>query len=584
MSGPATDTAPAAESAPESAAATATAAAIDLVPAPGAGRNGPCADEGEIDSFARDLRRFEAGELDAEAWRARRVALGAYGQRQEGVHMLRVKLPQGVATAEQLRALADAAVLYSRGFGHVTTRQDFQLHFVHPSHLEPAMRRLARAGLTTSGAGGNTVRNVVACPHAGVAPDEPFDVTPYAEAFTRHFLRHPLGDSLPRKFKVAFEGCAEDHAACSIQDLGFRARLSEEGPGARRGFAVTVAGGTSTLCASGAPLFPFLPAGVILALGEAVVRVFHARGDRADRKRNRLKFLVRDMGFAPFRTAVLAELERLRAAGLPRLPFDPEAPQEESPPGSPDRAALSGVRATDGAPGSFCASNVRLQRQPGFRTVVVSPPRGDLTAGQLGELAAIAEAFGNGTARLAPAGHLLLRWIREADVGAVHARLAGAGLGQDGAGSASDPAACPGAEVCRLAVVDTRRPARRIAEEVRRALPEAARAVPLPVRISGCPNGCAQHHVAAIGLQGCVRRVAGVAEPHFQVLLGGHAGGSGASFGRLAGTVPEERVPELVARLAARYLAERREGEAAGAWFGREFGRAREVVAAISSR
>lgn len=542
------------------------------------------ADADQIDAFARDLRRFEAGELDAEAWRVRRVALGAYGQRQEGVHMLRVKLPQGVATAEQLRALADVAALYSRGFGHVTTRQDFQLHFVHPPHLEPAMRRLARAGLTTSGAGGNTVRNVVACPYAGIAPDEPFDVTPYAEAFTRHFLRHPLGDSLPRKLKVAFEGCAEDHAATSIQDLGFRARLAGEGPGARRGFSVTVAGGTSTLCASGAPLFSFLPAGEILALGEAVVRVFHARGDRADRKRNRLKFLVRDMGFAPFRTAVMAELERLRAAGLPRLPFDPEAPPEESPPGFRGGAAPTGVQAPAWAPGSFHASNVRPQRQAGFSAVTVSPPQGDVTAEQLGEIAALAERFGDGTVRFTSSGHVLLRWIRDVHVGAVHGRLAAASLGQDGAGSAADVGACPGAEVCRLAVISTREPARRIADEVRRALPETARAVPLPVRISGCPNGCGQHHVAAIGLQGCSRRVAGVAEPHVQVLLGGHAGGDGAIFGRLAGTVPEERIPELVARLAGLYLAERREGETAGAWFGREFERAREAVAAISSR
>ncbi len=582
MPGPATATE--SPSATPTATAVGAAAEIDLVPASGAGRDGSYADADQIDAFARDLRRFEAGELDAETWRSRRVALGAYGQRQEGVHMLRVKLPQGVATAEQLRALADVAVLYSRGFGHVTTRQDFQLHFVHPSHLEPAMRRLASAGLTTSGAGGNTVRNVVACPFAGIAPDEPFDVTPYAEAFTRHFLRHPLGDSLPRKFKVAFEGCAEDHAATAIQDLGFRARLSGEGSGARRVFSVTAAGGTSTLCASGEPLVEELPAGEILALGEAVVRVFHARGDRADRKRNRLKFLVRDMGLAPFRTAVMAELERLRAAGPPRLPFDPERPPEESPPGSRGGAAPSGGRAPAWAPGPFRASNVRPQRQPGFCTVTVSPPRGDVTAGQLCGIAALAEAYGDGSARFTSAGHLLLRWVRDLHVGAVHARLAAAGLGQDGAGSAADVGACPGAEVCRLAVTATREPARRVADEVRRALPETARAVPIPVRMSGCPNGCAQHHLAAIGLQGCTRRVDGAAAPHFQVLLGGHTGEGGAVFGRPAGTVPEERVPELVARLAGLYLAGRRDGEGAGAWFAREFERAREAVAAHSRR
>jgi sulfite reductase beta subunit-like hemoprotein len=183
------------------------------------------ADPREIDAFVEELRRFERGESDAEAWRAYRVVRGVYSQRQDGLHMLRVKIPQGIADADQLRALADVAEWSSRGFGHVTTRQNVQFHVVRPTDLEAALRRLAEEGITTAGAGGNAVRNVVACPHAGVARDELFDVTPYAEVVSRHFLRHPLASSLPRKFKIAFEGCAEDHVATPIQDLGFRARL-----------------------------------------------------------------------------------------------------------------------------------------------------------------------------------------------------------------------------------------------------------------------------------------------------------------------------------------------------------------------
>jgi dissimilatory sulfite reductase (desulfoviridin) alpha/beta subunit len=210
------------------------------------------ADADEIDAFVETLGRFERGELDADQWGAYRVARGAYSQRQDGVHMLRIKLPQGAADAAQLRAISEVASRFSRGWGHVTTRQNLQLHFLRPADLEPALRRLAEAGITTSGAGGNTVRNVVACPLAGVSPTELFDVTPYAEAVTRHFLRHPLASALPRKFKVAFEGCADDHVAAAIQDLGFRARLGNERGAATRGFAVTVAGGTSSLCTSGA--------------------------------------------------------------------------------------------------------------------------------------------------------------------------------------------------------------------------------------------------------------------------------------------------------------------------------------------
>ncbi|HVI95103.1 MAG TPA: hypothetical protein VM753_13915, partial [Anaeromyxobacter sp.] len=287
------------------------------------------ADAREIDAFVETLGRFERREIDADQWRAYRVARGAYGQRQEGVHMLRVKVPQGVLDAAQLRAIADAAARWSRGYGHVTTRQNVQLHFLRPADLEPAMRRLAEAGVTTSGAGGNAVRNVVACPLAGVSADELFDPTPYAEAMTRHFLRHPLGDALPRKFKIAFEGCAHDHVATPIQDLGFRARVRDEDGVPRRGFAVTVAGGTSSLCTSGSALVDFLPAGDVLALAEAVVRVFHARGDRLNKQRNRLKFLVRELGFDAFRALVEAELARVRASGAPRLPFDPERPPEE---------------------------------------------------------------------------------------------------------------------------------------------------------------------------------------------------------------------------------------------------------------
>jgi sulfite reductase (NADPH) hemoprotein beta-component len=560
------------------------------------------ADAGEITAFVETLRRFERGEIDAEAWRAYRVARGAYGQRQDGVHMLRIKLPQGAVTSAQLRALADVAVRFSRGFGHVTTRQNFQLNFVRPADLEPAMRRLAEAGITTSGSGGNTVRNVVACPRAGVSADELFDVTPYAEAFTRHFLRHPLGDALPRKFKVAFEGCAEDHAAASIQDLGFRARLRADGGAASRGFFVSVAGGTSSLCTSGAALVEFLPAADVLALGEAVVRVFHARGDRVHRQRNRLKFLVRELGLEAFRALVLAELEEIRAGGVPPLPFDPEDPPSEAPPRqarpeAPSPAVLAQrVRAapvtgpgeppplrlvpepTEGAYAAFARTNVERQRQPGHATVTVSLPQGDARAAQLEALADLAEAYGDGAVRFTSAGHVLLRWVPHAGVPALFARLAAAGLGRDGAGSAADVVACPGDEVCRLAVTSTRPAARRVEDEVRATLGAAALGEKVAVRVSGCPNGCSQHHLAAIGLQGSVRKAGSGVVPRYFVAVGGGSGAAGATFAKLAGKVDAPRVAEAVAALTALYLAERGEGEPAGVFFARSLERARQVL------
>src|SRR5947207_2556970 len=212
----------------------------------------------DIDEFVTTLERYERGEMTPDQWRAFRLVRGTYGQRQaEDAQMLRVKIPQGILTSEQLDALAEVGERYSRGFGHITTRQNVQFHFVKLHDVEPAMRRLAAAGLTTREACGNSVRNITACPYAGVGADERFDVTPYGDALTRYFLRHPLSASLPRKFKIAFEGCTEDHAKTSIHDIGWRARVQD----GRRGFRVAVGGGTAILCRSGSVLFEFLPVG-----------------------------------------------------------------------------------------------------------------------------------------------------------------------------------------------------------------------------------------------------------------------------------------------------------------------------------
>ncbi|HEU4381992.1 MAG TPA: nitrite/sulfite reductase [Anaeromyxobacteraceae bacterium] len=561
------------------------------------------ADVREIDHFVAMLGRFERGEIDGDQWRSYRVVLGAYSQRQEGRYMLRVKIPQGVASAAQLRALADVAARWSRGFGHVTTRQNLQFHFVRLADLEPALRRLAQAGINTVGAGGNAVRNVVACPFAGVSADEAFDTTPYAEAVTRHFLRHPLASSLPRKFKVAFEGCGEDHVPTAIQDLGFRALVRGEGVGAERGFRVTAAGGTASSCSAGLELVEFLPAEDVLALAEAVVRVFHARGDRKNKNRNRLKFLVRDLGFDAFRGLVTEALAAVRAQGAPRLPFDPAQLEEERAPSharprppSPAEIAARIRAAPPRGPGlppnvepdlppsaaaipELLATNVRPQRQEGFAVVTLAPPQGDLTAAQLEVLADVALAWGDGTVRLSGRGHVLLRWVRSDDLAAVAAAVSAAGLGRAGAGSAGDVVACPGAEVCRQAVTTTRPVARLVEQRVRASLGAAGLGAPVAVHVSGCPNGCGQHHLAAIGLQGSARRLGERTVPQYFVLLGGGADAGGTTFSKLAAKVPARRVPEAVERLTGLYLAERAEGEAAGPFFARVFDRAKALLA-----
>jgi sulfite reductase beta subunit-like hemoprotein len=382
------------------------------------------ADTNDIDEFVRTLDQFERGDISPEEWRRFRLLRGTYGQRQDAdAQMLRVKIPQGILDAAQLEALADVADRYSRGFGHISTRQNVQFHFVKLHDAEPALRRLADSGLTTREACGNSVRNITACPHAGVARDEIFDVTPYAEAMTRYLLRHPLSSALPRKFKIAFEGCAsEDHTATSINDLGYRAMLAPDGSGAR-GFRVQVAGGTSIMCRSGASLYEFLPASEILMVAEAVLRVFQRHGDYEHKQRNRLKFLVKKMGWEAWHAEFQRELEDLRASATARLPFDPENPPVEQapeseraePPAIADIAALVGATAVkgpgivplreagDGGPGrersEWLRTNLRPQKQSEYSQVTVSLELGDITSGQMRAIAALSKAYADGLVR-----------------------------------------------------------------------------------------------------------------------------------------------------------------------------------------
>jgi sulfite reductase beta subunit-like hemoprotein len=553
------------------------------------------ADVADIDSFVQMLDKFERGEISPDEWRKFRLLRGTYGQRQDiDAQMLRIKIPQGVLEAAQLEALADVAERHSRGFGHISTRQNVQLHFVPLHDAEPAMRHLADAGLTTREACGNSVRNITACPHAGVARDEVFDVTPYAEAMSRYLLRHPLSSVLPRKFKIAFEGCtSEDHAATSINDLGWRAMMAPDGSG-RRGFRVQVAGGTAIMCRSGASLYEFLPASEILMVAEAVLRVFRKHGDYEHKQRNRLKFLVKSMGWDRWHSEFQLELEDLRVNGGARLPFDPENPPvEEAPqgerPAPPSIADITTlvtsstvkgpgivpeVNPTDGGPGrernEWLETNLRPQKQSEYSEVTVSLVLGDISSGQMRAVAALSRAYADGMIRVTVDQNLVLRWVRSGQVPGLYRRLAAAGLGRAGAGTITDITSCPGAESCRLAVTQSRGLARLIGDNLEQQQPKLLRDVSdAHIKISGCPNGCGQHHVATIGFQGSIRKLGDRVVPQYFVMIGGGAGQETASFGRLTAKIPARRVPEAVDRLLRLYQDERSAGETAPAFFQR---------------
>ncbi len=547
-------------------------------------------DPRDVEAFVRELERWERGEIGPEEWRSFRLPYGNYEIRQGGdLYMLRSKLPQGRVTAEQLEALGEVAEQHSRGFGHLTTRQNLQLHFISGRGTLAALARLEAVGITSREACGNAVRNVTACPYAGVSPDEVFDTSPYSEALTRWFLRHPLSASLPRKFKIAFEGCAEDHAAAAINDIAFFARRQD----GRRGFEVRLGGGTATFPVTARRLFPFLPAGEYLALAEAVVRVFHRMGERQNRKAARMKYLVKKLGWDGFQAEILKAFDEVRAEGIPPLPFDPERPPEEAAPAgdrppapAPDELAarvraqqLRGpgivpeVRPAEATPAALAAwsrTNVRPARQAGYAIVTVTVPLGDLSAAQFAALAALARTYADGAVRVTRTQNVVLRWVRAADVPALYARLAAIGLGLAGADTPADVVSCPGAETCRLAVTHSRGLGRDLEARLRADPALAARLGDADIKMSGCPNGCGQHHIAAIGLQGSVRKVGDKAVPQYFVLLGGGlSAAEGARIGELAAKIPARRVGQALERLAALYEAKRTPGEAASAFFAR---------------
>ncbi|MGB2715599.1 MAG: nitrite/sulfite reductase [Vicinamibacterales bacterium] len=552
------------------------------------------ADDRDIDDFVTMLAKFESGEITPDEWRAFRLVRGTYGQRQAtDSQMLRVKIPQGILTKEQLDALADTSERYSRGFGHITTRQNVQLHFLKLHDVEPAMRRLADAGLTTREACGNSVRNITACPYAGVVEGEAFDVTPYAEALTRYLLRHPLSARLPRKFKIAFEGCTADHIALAINDIGWQARVERVDGRVLRGFKVLVAGGTSTMPRAGNVLYEFLPVGEMFEVAEAIVRVFHKHGDYKHKARNRLKFLVKSLGWDSFKAEFDRELTTFRAEGGALLPFDPEHAPGEVPPAGKGGDALAPIsiaaRAAsarisgpgivprveprlsveDGEFARWATTNLKAQKHPGWSIVIVSTVLGDLTAAQMRLIGELADAFGDGTVRVTHDQNLVFRWVRTTEVPQLYRSLVAAGLARPGAGTLSDVTSCPGAESCRLAVTQSRGLGRLLSDHLD-GRQDLVREVPgLNIKISGCPNGCGQHHVAGIGFQGSLRKVDGRPAPHYFVMIGGGTAEQGATFGRHVATIPARRCDTAVERLIQLYRDQRAAGESALGFFQR---------------
>ncbi len=548
------------------------------------------ANEADIEEFVVMLEKYERGEITPDQWRSFRLLRGTYGQRQSyDASMLRVKIPQGVISSDQLGALAEVADKYSRHFGHITTRQNIQLHFIKLHDMEPAMRLLADVGMTTREACGNSVRNITACPFAGTSADELFDVTPYADAVTRFLLRHRLSSSLPRKFKIAFEGCSEDHTAIAINDLAFKAEL---GPNGERGFRVLAGGGTALMCKSAGSIHEFTPASELYRVSEALLIVFKEHGDYEHRQRNRMKFMIKKLGWDRFVEEYQKAFAWCEGEGqVPTLEIDapemeptPTWTRAEAPAPNTIVARVASVQpigpgitpvllpvfiASDEAYNRWRQTNVRQQKQFGFVTATVTVPLGDLTSEQMRVLGDLARAYGDGTVRVTVDQNLVIRWVPVGELRELYRRLSAASLGLAEAATVADVGSCPGAECCRLAVTQSRGLGRLLGDTLRERPDLVAKADGAQIKISGCPNGCGQHHIATIGFQGSVRRIGGKAVPQYFVMVGGGTTTAGASFARTAAKVPARRIPEVVERLINFYDAKKQEGESAPAFFQR---------------
>lgn len=543
----------------------------------------------EIDVYETQLTLKRQGKLDDRVFAETRLRRGVYGQRydngqrHDGVRtqllaypsgdltkgpqtvwdapgMQRIKIPFGGLHAEQMETLADLAEEYSDGICHVTTRQDFQLHFVHIDDTPDLMRRLAAVGITTLEACGNVVRNVTACPLAGVCHDESFDVTPYARALAYFLLGHKDAQDFGRKFKIAFSGCTQ-HACglVNMHDMGLVAQTRLQQGQRQRGFAFFVGGGLGAVPHQAQLLESFVPAEELLPLAQAVCRIFARFGEKRNRARARLKFLVVKLGIEEFRRLVLAERDQLPederwTLYLADLHLTDEQPTRPPQPLGPGPFAAGFT--------TWQASNVLAQRQPGYAVATVCLPLGDITAVQLRALASIARRYNGGRARTTVEQNIVLRWISQADLPALYAELAAVGLAQPGASTLVDITACPGTDTCKLGIASSRGLAAELRQRIMTRHGQLDEAVQnLKIKISGCFNSCGQHHVADIGFYGVSRKVGQHAVPHFQVVLGGQWTENAGAYGLSTLAVPSKNIPEAVDKIVDYFVAKRHRGE-----------------------
>ena len=544
----------------------------------------------DIDKFERVLAGYLAGEIDEDVFRVFRLTNGIYGQRQGGTaQMVRVKLPYGGVTPDQLDACAQIAEEFSRGWGHITTRQNIQFHFVELERIPEVMRVLGSVGLTTREACGDSVRNVMGCHLAGACPHEHLDITAWADATYRHFVRNPIAQRLPRKFKINFSGCETDCGQAMFNDVGVVAssRPAPDGPDGEveLGFRVFVAGGLGANPFPALLLEEFTPREDLLPTIESILRVFHQTGNRDNKLRARMKWVVQTLGWEETQRRIFKERKFLLASNS----WPGGIPAEVTKAGDAPAGVAVGVTPTaigQGTPVTLTSldpferwdeANVVRGAAKGTVSAIAYVELGDLTAAQFRDVATVQRDFG-ATVRVTNRQNLAFRDLTEDQLPELHERLDALNMAAPGAELSRDVVSCPGADTCNLAVTQSRG----LADAISARLEEEGLAEVGGVRtnISGCTNSCGQHHISDIGFSGAERRAHGQSAPGYTMLLGGYVGQTQVHFGERALRLPAKAAPEATVRVIRRFADERQAGETFRGWLDRSGG-VKELAAAL---
>lgn len=522
----------------------------------------------EIENFDQMAQRFKNKEIPEEKFKRYRLQNGIYGQRQPGHQMVRVKIPAGLLNAAQLRCLADISGQYSQGFGHVTTRQDIQFHYVVLDDVKQVMTDLSKVGLSTREACGNTVRNVTSCHRAGICPTELFDVTAISEKVAYFLLWNPINQDLPRKFKISFSGCTSECGLAAIHDLGFIATSREVDGKMELGFKVFIGGGLGSHPKLALPYSDFVPIDEVLPLCEATLKLFDIHGNRRNKSRARMKFVLEKWGLEKFKETLETLLSEVLASDK-TFPILPQACLKEKPTTLTEIPIGNGDN--EAAFSLWAKTNLIPQGDDSF-AIQIKLPLGDITEAQFRGLADLTEQFSTQGARTTHQQNIIFNRIAKVDVSKFYTALEAVGLAGSGAERVVDVMACPGADTCQLALTNSMGVGGAINEILTKELPMYDDLEGLRIRISGCPNSCAHHHIAGIGLHGVAKKVNGVLTAHYQLHLGGGLNAETPTLGKSKIKLPAKNIPAAVLELITLFRSER-QGEETFNQFVERFGR-----------